>query len=189
MGKLLDKAIVYATEKHSGDFRKGTSVPYIVHPLEAVAIVASITDDDDILAAAALHDVVEDTGTPLEEIRKEFNDHIADLVASESEDKREDQPAEDTWKIRKEETITFLKTASYESKLIAIGDKLSNIRAIAREYEVLGKKLWEKFRIKDKSEHGWYYSSLAEIFTADEKLKNTNACREYVEKVHQVFGE
>ena len=58
---LMDRAIVFATRAHSGTYRKGTKIPYIVHPIEAAAIVATMTDDPDMIAAAVLQEVVEDT--------------------------------------------------------------------------------------------------------------------------------
>ena len=66
---LMDRAIIFATRAHSGTYRKGTNIPYIVHPIEAAAIVSSITADPDMIAAAVLHDVVEDTDATVEEIR------------------------------------------------------------------------------------------------------------------------
>ena len=74
---ILDKAIVFATKAHSGSFRKGTTTPYIVHPMEASAIVATMTDDKIILAAAVLHDVVEDTDYTIDDIVK---DTVADCA-------------------------------------------------------------------------------------------------------------
>ena len=106
---IFDKAIVFATKAHSGSFRKGTTTPYIVHPMEASAIVATMTDDKIILAAAVLHDVVEDTDYTIDDIVKEFGEDVARLVSAESEDKRDNLPSEATWKIRKQETLDYLK--------------------------------------------------------------------------------
>ncbi len=187
MGKLLNEAIIYAVEKHDGKNRKGTSIPYIVHPLEAMAIVSSITKDEELMAAAVLHDTVEDTDATVEEIETKFGAKVAKLVASESENKREELPESETWKQRKEETIAHLKFADLETRIVCLGDKLSNIRAIERDYEKLGEEFWNRFNIKDKKEHGWYYSSLSYIFEQDPTLKDTNACREYAERVYRVF--
>ena len=184
MMDILDKAIIFAVKAHSGSFRKGTETPYIVHPLEAVAIVATMTNDSAVMAAAALHDVVEDTEFTIEDIRREFGEHVAELVGAESEDKREDLPAEETWIIRKQETIEHLKQASLEEKMITLGDKLSNIRAMYRDYLAVGDKLWERFNQKDKNEHGWYYRSIAEVLS---ELKEYPAYREYLELVGKVF--
>ena len=56
---LVDRAIVFATNAHEGQTRKGTQIPYILHPLEAMAIVGTMTTDAEVLAAAVLHDVVD----------------------------------------------------------------------------------------------------------------------------------
>ena len=183
--EVLNKALIFAVNAHTGMKRKGTNTPYIVHPMEAVAIVASMTDDRAIIAAAALHDVVEDTKYTIDDIKNEFGDKVARLVASESEDKRPELPESETWKIRKEETLEHLKNASIETKMITLGDKLSNIRAIYRDYLNLGDKLWERFNVKDKNEHAWYYSSIADLLS---DLKEYPAWKEYKELVDKVFN-
>lgn len=182
---ILDKAIIFAVKAHSGDVRKGTETPYIVHPMEAAAIVATMTNDREVMAGAVLHDVVEDTEFSIKDIKREFGDYVAALVGAESEDKREDLPAEETWKIRKQETIEHLKQASLEEKMITLGDKLSNIRAMYRDYLAVGDRLWERFNQKDKNEHAWYYRS---IVGALAELEEYSAYREYLELVGKMFG-
>ena len=182
---LLDKAIIYATKAHKGMRRKGSSIPFILHPLEVAAIVATMTEDESVIAAAVLHDVVEDTSITIEEIEGEFGP-IALLVAAESENKREDQPPEETWKVRKQETLDYLtNNASTDEKIIALGDKLSNMRSIYRDYSLLEEKLWDRFNQKKKEEHGWYYKGVA---TALEEFTNLLAYQEYIELVQKVFG-
>ena len=83
--QLLDRAIIFAVRAHAGTERRGKGFPYIVHPMEAVEIVATMTADQELLAAAALHDTVEDTDITIEQIRAEFGDRVASLVAAESE--------------------------------------------------------------------------------------------------------
>ena len=133
MENVLDRAIVFATEAHEGQFRKGTQIPYILHPLEAAAIVGTMTTDNEIIAGAVLHDVVEDTDTTIDDVQETFGDRVAFLVYSESENKRENSSAQSTWKIRKQETLDHLKKAPLDVKMITLGDKLSNIRAIHRD--------------------------------------------------------
>ncbi len=184
---LMDRAIIFATRAHSGTYRKGTQIPYIVHPMEAAAIVATITDDPDMIAAAVLHDVVEDTDATVEEIRFFFNDHIADLVEAESEDKRKDLPPQETWMIRKMETLEFLRQrAGREAKILALADKLSNIRAIHRDQNTIGDRLWERFNEKSKEKHGWMYRQVAEALS---ELKDTFAWQEYDRLVRETFEE
>jgi myo-inositol-1(or 4)-monophosphatase len=172
---ILDKAIIFAVDQHAGMVRKGTDVPYIVHPLEAAAIAASLTSDQEILAAAVLHDVVEDTAATAEEIAAEFGERVAALVASDSEDKMADVPAAESWKQRKFATIEALKSASHEEKIVALADKLSNIRAIHRDYVAIGDEVWERFNQKDKELQGRYYRAIAE------ELAEFSACVAYGE--------
>lgn len=184
---LMDRAIIFATRAHSGTYRKGTKIPYIVHPIEAAAIVATITEDQDMIAAAVLHDVVEDTDATVEEIRFFFNDHIADLVEAESENKRKDLPPQETWLLRKMETLDFLKNrANREAKILALADKLSNIRAIHRDQKTIGDKLWERFNEKSKEKHGWMYRQAAEALS---ELSDTFAWQEYDRLVRETFEE
>ena len=186
MGLLLDKAIIFAVNAHRGQLRKGSNAPYILHPMEAAAIVAAMTDDEEVIAAAVLHDTVEDTAVTLDEICEQFGKRVAELVAAESENKREDKPAASTWKIRKEETIEHLKTAPKEVKMLTLGDKLSNIRSICRDYEAQGDALWQRFNQKDKNEHRWYYKSIADCLS---DLCEYPAYKEYVFLAEKTFGE
>ena len=77
---LLDRAIIFAVHAHAGTERRGKGFPYIVHPMEAVEIVSTITPDQELLAAAALHDVIEDTDITVGTLRAEFGDRVAALV-------------------------------------------------------------------------------------------------------------
>ena len=159
---LLDSAIIFATKAHSGTTRKGTNVPYIVHPIEAAAIVSAMTDDEEIIAAAVLHDVLEDTEATEDDLLARFGRRITELVIGESEDKRRNFPASLTWKIRKQETITFLETeADTDAKMLALADKLSNLRSIYRDVCNIGDAVWERFNVKDKNMHAWMYRSIA----------------------------
>ena len=185
MGDILNKAVAFAVRAHAGQCRKGTQVPYILHPMEAAVIVGSMTADDEVLAAAVLHDVAEDTDFTVEDIHAQFGPRVAELVAGESENKREDLPAEDTWKLRKQETLQHLETAPLDVQMIALGDKLSNMRAIGRDYAQLGDALWQRFNQKDKAQHGWYYGGIARCLAA---LQGSAAYAEYTALVQQVFG-
>ena len=158
---ILDKAIVFAAEAHAGACRKGSHIPYILHPLEAASIAATMTEDLEVLAAAVLHDVAEDTPCTLEEIRERFGGRVAELVSAETEQKRPDLPPEETWRIRKAETIRRLRQeTSTEIKIVVMGDKLSNLRAMYRDYLRYCDKLWERFHQRDPAAHGWYYKEV-----------------------------
>ena len=181
---IVDRAIILAVKAHSGDCRKGTKLPYIVHPIESCAIAASITDDKEIIAAAVLHDVVEDTDITKEELLKEFGERVVNLVMSDTEDKMREISSADSWQARKQATLNRLKKATKEEQIICIADKLSNLRAIHRDYIALGEKFWQRFNHKDSKQHAWYYSGIAERLTL---LKETEAYKEYVELLNKTF--
>ena len=181
---IVDRAIILAVKAHSGDCRKGTKLPYIVHPIESCAIAASITDDKEIIAAAVLHDTIEDSSFTKDDLLKEFGERVANLVCSDTEDKMRDISADKSWKLRKQATLDFLDESTKEEQIICIADKLSNMRAIYRDYNRLGDKLWERFNQKEKNEHAWYYGGIAERLTF---LKETEAYKEYIELLRRVF--
>ena len=184
----LDDAIRFATEAHSGQHRKIKNLPYIVHPLEALTICASLTNDEDVMCAAVLHDVVEDTTRTIEEIEDKFGTKVAMLVGSETEDKRRDLPPNLTWRIRKEETLERLKTSNdIGVKAMWMADKLSNVRSFYSAYLVQGDSFWNLFHQKDKKEQAWFYK---EIYKALKPyFENTLAFKEYTQILIELFGK
>ena len=195
---ILDKAISFACCAHVGGTRKGTTVPYIVHPIEVMKIVAGITEDKEVRAAAVLHDTVEDTDTCLEDLRVIFGERVAALVDAESEKKQRDRPEKETWRARKEETLNHLETASKDAKIICLGDKLANMRDIARDCAAEGDGLWERFNAPETDREGkekglsqkvtnigWYYRGVAERLK--DELGGTAAWKELDSLIMQVF--
>ena len=177
---MIEKAIAFATKAHEGQVRKGTSRPYIVHPLEVGDIVSQMTTDEEIIAAAILHDTIEDCDGITEKVLKqEFGARVASMVAHESEDKTK------SWRERKSATIEYLKHAPRELQYIGLADKLSNIRDISRDYPVYGEELWNRFRMKDKQVIGWYYK---EIKKSLRSLQGLPAYEEYCRLVERNFG-
>ena len=77
--EAIDDALVFATDAHSQQFRK-SGEPYIIHPILVASIVAKITEDESMVIAALLHDVVEDTPVTIEEVRTRYGDDVAHLV-------------------------------------------------------------------------------------------------------------
>ncbi len=181
---FLDRAIDFAVRAHAGTERRGKGFPYIVHPLEAMAIVAGMTSDQELLAAAVLHDTVEDTDVTVSDLRREFGERVASLVEAESSTVFEGETEEGSWKRRKEVSIERIKAAPREAKMVALGDKLSNMRAMAMDYEKNGDALWDLFHVKDKKEHEWHYRAVADALS---DLKDTFAYREFVELIDKVF--
>lgn len=184
---LLAKAICFAAQQHSGQVRKGSNIPYIVHALEAAAIVAAMTEDRQVIAAAVLHDTLEDCeGVSPDLLHDLFGEKISSLVMEESEIKQQD--AAGSWKDRKRMTLDGLNDPFYskEHKILTLGDKLSNLRAMYRDELMFGDSLWERFNQKDKSEHKWYYTGIANALTV---LDEYPAMQEYVQLLGKVFPD
>lgn len=178
---MIDEAIEFATKAHAGQFRKGTKRPYIVHPVEVADIVATMTQDEEIICAAVLHDTIEDCKGITEGLLKErFGERVASMVALESEDKSK------SWEERKGATILRLKTAPRPVQMIGLADKLSNMRDIDRDYPVVGENLWKRFRMQSKSAIAWYYKGVQEALR--EGFEGVMAYEEYVKLIEKNFG-
>ena len=185
--ELVSEAVAFAVKAHDGMRRKKRAIPYILHPMEAAVIVSTMTEDENVMAAAVLHDVVEDAGIAIEEIEEKFGKRVRELVASETEDKRADLPPAATWRIRKEESLAVLKnTDDIGILMVWLGDKLANMRSIYRDWKVEGDAMWQRFNQKDVSEQAWYYRS---IITLTERLADTSAWLEYKTLTELVFGK
>ena len=185
--ELVSEAIAFAAKAHDGMRRKKSEAPYILHPMEAAVIVGTMTDDQSLIAAAALHDVVEDAGITIEEVEERFGKRVRELVESETEDKRADLPPADTWRLRKEESLAVLKnTDDIGVLMVWLGDKLANMRSLYRAMKVEGDAMWQRFNQKDVNEHAWYYGSIAKL---TERLSDTSAWIEYKALTELVFGK
>ena len=150
----IHDAIIFAAVKHKDQKRKGTDIPYIVHPMEVMQILTENEVSEDVIIAGILHDTLEDTDTKPQEIENKFGKAVLDIVLTESEDKSK------TWRERKQHTIDCLKTDSMETKLVCCADKLSNVKSMYADLQECGEKLWERFNAP-KDDLKWYYESIA----------------------------
>lgn len=159
MSQRVFEAIEFATKAHTGQFRKGTKVPYIVHPLGVAKILIEAGCSEDVAVAGILHDTVEDSSYKMDDIRREFGEEVARLVEGASEPDKSD-----TWENRKRHTIDILQTAPMDAVYVSLADKLANIRDIRADYEKRGDDVFLRFnRPKDKQE--WYYRAMADVFS------------------------
>lgn len=149
----LEKAIIFATEHHSGQRRKGTVRPYILHPMETLEILNAMGADTNLLVAGVLHDTIEDTNATEEQICAEFGNDVAELVCAHSEDKSK------SWNERKQRAIDELEHADKRLKMLVMADKVSNLRSMFRDYKRIGNKLWDRFNAPVEKQ-AWYYSGI-----------------------------
>jgi (p)ppGpp synthase/HD superfamily hydrolase len=153
----LFEAIEFAARAHAGQFRKGTAIPYIVHPLGVAKLLIQAGCSEEVVMAGVLHDTLEDTAVRREEIEERFGERVAGIVVGASEpDKSE------SWEARKRHTLRFLLTAPLEVALVACADKLDNIRSIHEDLTRQGESLWSRFNAS-REQQRWYYHSLATV--------------------------
>ncbi len=163
----LNFAFRYAVEKHSRQLRKGTTIPYIVHIYEVYQYLREEGADENTLITGILHDIVEDTGTSIEEIEELFGKDIAELVGYETEDKSL------PYLQRKAIKMNVLKNADERAKLVNCADKLSNLRSIYLDQKYYGQDSWKKFN-GSKEEIKKYYEMTLDALSS---LKNRRIYR------------
>ena len=173
---MIEKAIEFATLKHANQYRKGSKIPYIVHPMQVMQILTANGFDDNTIIGGILHDTIEDTNTTYEELVEVFGEDVAKLVASESEDKSK------SWKERKQKTIDMLPNESIEIQAICCADKLSNLRDIYHDYNNMGELVWNKFNAP-KEDIKWYYKSIIINLTLVKEYKMHKELSKYFELV------
>lgn len=153
---MIHEAIIFAACAHEGQKRKGTNVPYIVHPFEVAQILTDAGGSESLVCAGLLHDTVEDTGVTLEEIQSKFGGEVAALVGLMTEEKSL------SWEDRKQQAIDAVDDAmSREAKMLVCADKLSNLRSIQRDMDAIGESVWSRFR-RGKEKQKWYYGTMIE---------------------------
>ncbi len=179
---LINDAIEMAAKAHEEQSRKGSNIPYIVHPFEVAMILQENGGDTEMIVAGILHDTLEDTYVTPDNIRKKFGKVILDMVigASEELQDRDTTP----WKERKTHTIEYVKNANIRVKLITCADKLSNIRSMIRDYNKDGENLWSKFSAPYQ-EQRWYYENLVKSL---EELDGYKAYEEFKDSVKYLFN-
>lgn len=158
------RALVCAASAHAGQYRKGTAIPYIAHPLAVAALVLEHDGTEDEAIAALLHDTVEDAGGAelLADIRASFGEVVADVVDGCSDAYGDGSTAKPPWKERKVHHLESLERASRSVLLVTAADKLHNVRSVLRDYETEGESLWSRFN-GGREGTLWYYGQLKEI--------------------------
>ena len=177
MMNIVEKALELAAQAHDGQYRKGTTIPYITHPVAVGMILMRAGYSDDLVAAGILHDTVEDTEITLEDIERQFGSQIAQIVAGCSEPDKSL-----SWEERKEHTIEFLKTASPEIRAAACADKLHNVRSLIDDYQRYGDEIWNRFK-RGKEKQEWYYRNIIDSLGTGSTFHLLDALKEEVNRL------
>ncbi|MDP6641767.1 MAG: HD domain-containing protein [Candidatus Nanoarchaeia archaeon] len=197
MNQIIPKALFYAYEKHKKDKRKGTTIPYIVHPVDVASILIKERNhskvSDELIAAGLLHDVVEDTETSFKDIEKEFGKKVMILVKAASEPEKHKVESEKekrkSWKGRKEHTIELIKKEKRDAKLLSCADKLANIRDMINDkFTGNEKEFWKRFNTSPE-ETKWYYQIMCKAYRFGDNIKDTNTFKMFAREVKTLTGE
>lgn len=174
----LSRAIMFATSAHEHQFRKGTTIPYIIHPFETALILQNENCLNDVIIAGLLHDTLEDTSLTAEIIESEFGKRTASLVVACTENK------DLSWEERKNYKIDFVENTKDEDiRKIACADKLSNMRSIYIDLQSYEEDLWTRFN-RGRNSQKWYYGKIIEALYP---LKTLNMYQELKYLYHKVF--
>jgi len=162
LSRLYDEALVYASELHRTQVRKGSGIPYIAHLLSVSSRVLTAGGTEAQAIGGLLHDAAEDQGgqTALDAISQRFGNDVAQIVADCTDSWVEPKPA---WRPRKETYLSTLPRKPASSLLVSLADKVDNAEAILNDYRNIGDDLWARFT-GGRDGTIWYYRKLSEIF-------------------------
>jgi (p)ppGpp synthase/HD superfamily hydrolase len=180
---LIDTALAFAARAHREQVRKGTGIPYIVHPVGVLLLLRAAGETDPaLLAAGLLHDTIEDAGTSPALLAELFGARVAAIVEGCSEPEHGDAP----WETRKTHTVAYLRTAPRDVQLVAAADKLHNLRSMLADQAELGNALWQRFN-RGRPSIEWYYRAVTESLSQGE-LREHPLLGELRAAVTELFG-
>jgi len=175
----LERAIKVAAIAHQYQKRKGADIPYIVHPFAVMCIASNVTDDEDVLIASLLHDIIEDV--PEEYSRQRMLLEFGKRVVSIVDGVTKDSTFKD-WQDRADAYLYQLEhNATDESVTVSCADKIHNLMSILSDYKSLGDNLWKRFNAGKEQQLWWYESVLEVTSTRLPKLKLNDLLRDQVE--------
>ena len=180
---LVDEALAFAARAHRHQVRKGTDTPYIVHPVGVMlALLQAGESDPELLAAALLHDTLEDAGVSADELARHFGRRVAEIVVGCSEPDHDGAP----WETRKLHTVATLRGAPRDVQLVAAADKLHNLTSMAREHLQQGDQLWRRFN-RGRVGTEWYYRAIAASLSAGD-LRDHPVVQQLRQTITDFFG-
>ena len=161
----LSSALALAVQAHDGQVRKGTTIPYIAHPMGVASIALDFGATENQAIAALLHDVLEDGGphyAPL--IEAQFGAEVLALVQACTDGVPDASGMKADWGERKRAYLAHLAQAPAEVLLVSGADKLHNARAIVSDLITIGPEVFKRFKA-GRDGTLWYYRALADVFT------------------------
>lgn len=156
----LLKAINTASVAHRSHTRKGSGIPYVSHLFGVMYLLSQVTDDEDVLIAGLLHDVLEDVPEHYsrEQMQDDFGARVVGIVLGVTKDNSLSE-----WQQRADAYISHLRdVAPNEAILVSCADKLHNLKSILDDHSRIGDQLWERFN-SGKERQQWWYRQIHEV--------------------------
>lgn len=160
----LDSALKKAAWAHEqqGQHRKGTDIPYIIHPVGAMIVASSATTDEDVLIACLMHDILEDVDSSIysaADMERDFGSRVVEIVRGVT---KNDSITD--WRAQSEAYLRHLEAeASSESVIVSLADKIHNLMSILSDYEQIGDEIWQRFTTKSMADQLWWYESILAV--------------------------
>lgn len=167
----IQKAIRRASLLHEGQKRKCDGSPYVTHLFGVALILAHYVDDEDVIVAGILHDVLEDVPKERysdEDMRQEFGAKIYAIVKEVTEDKDPEEhrtKSQELWLKRKQQYIDNLKNDSQEALLVAAADKIHNLLSMIESHEKYGDEIWQHFKAPE-NKRMWFYREVFAVLAS-----------------------
>lgn len=187
---LIEHAIRVAARAHRDDVRKGSDIPYLSHSASVALLLERVgISDDHIIAAALLHDVVEDTVVTIEDLAREFPPNVVELVEGLSERKLDPEGNRRSWHDRKRDHLEVVATSSFGVRAVVLADKLHNLGTMVFDLEQ-GEAIWSRFNASSE-DILWYQQAM--LTAADqgepELVPLVAACQQFIERLRALVTE
>lgn len=187
LNQRLDQAIRTSAVAHNDQKRKGTNIPYVIHPFSVMLIASEVTVDEDTLIACLFHDILEDASEyySKEQMVEDFGQKVADIVASVTKNSKLND-----WLERSEFYLKHIENeASNEAVIVCAADKVHNLMSILNDYEEIGDEIWERFSSDKHQQLWWYRSILGLLRNRMPESKLTVTLGEYVGKLEYIVNK
>lgn len=156
-----EEALRLAIIAHRQQMRKGSGLPYIIHPIHVSVILLRHGFSTEVAVAGLLHDVVEDQGFALAEIRRQFGELVAQMVDAVSEQKYDAAGQRRPWKARKQEALNQIRVADTEAVALKAADALHNVESLVEDLHWEGPEMWHHFNQGPASQLDYYREIVA----------------------------
>ena len=186
---LVERAMRVAARRHRDHLRKSSDLPYITHPASvAMILLRAGFDDDELLAAALLHDAIEDTDYTIDELQDEFPENVVEYVTASTERKHDDNGQQRSRRERKQEHIQQVARASLKARAVVLADKLHNLGTMLYDVDA-GEDIWSRFSAPAE-QIIWYHRTMLEaaVRNNEELAELADACRELLARLESTIA-